>query len=127
MIPGGPDYESAVCAQADPEAFFPEKGGQNVSPKALCNGVPGSGIDGYGGRPPCPCRFSCLLDALENNERFGVWGGMSERERRALSREPLQGCEPPPATPVKLEPRREASRALIHVLSNGRRNRASRI
>jgi hypothetical protein len=126
MITEGPDYESALCAQADPEAFFPEKGGQNVIPKALCNGAPGDPVFGYGARPPCPCRFSCLWDALENNERYGVWGGMSERERRALSREPLQGCEPPPA-PAKLEPRREASRALIHVLSNGRRNRATRV
>ncbi|GMA86532.1 hypothetical protein GCM10025868_17820 [Angustibacter aerolatus] len=32
----------------------------------------------------CPVRTECLADALDNGTEFGVWGGMTERERRAL-------------------------------------------
>jgi WhiB family redox-sensing transcriptional regulator len=34
----------------------------------------------------CPVRAECLADALDNRVEFGVWGGMTERERRALLR-----------------------------------------
>jgi WhiB family redox-sensing transcriptional regulator len=34
----------------------------------------------------CPIKYSCLADALDNGIEFGVWGGMTERERRALLR-----------------------------------------
>jgi WhiB family redox-sensing transcriptional regulator len=34
----------------------------------------------------CPVRYECLADALDNRIEFGVWGGMTERERRALLR-----------------------------------------
>lgn len=67
-----------LCAQADPEAWFPEKGGSTKAAKAICNGDDT--------RPPCPVRDECLRFALANNERFGIWGGMSERERRALAK-----------------------------------------
>lgn len=60
----------AMCAQADPEAFFPEKGGSTKEAKRVCQ--------------DCPVRTKCLAEALKNDERFGVWGGLSERERRAL-------------------------------------------
>lgn len=60
----------ALCAQTDPEAFFPEKGGSPRPAKAVCAG--------------CPVRAECLAFALEHDERFGVWGGLSERERRVL-------------------------------------------
>ncbi|MDO5034497.1 MAG: WhiB family transcriptional regulator [Actinomycetaceae bacterium] len=62
----------ALCAQTDPEAFFPEKGGSTREAKAVC--------------ASCEVRAQCLEYALENDERFGIWGGMSERERRRLKR-----------------------------------------
>lgn len=68
-----------LCAQADPEAWFPDKGGSTRAAKAICNGDTT--------RPPCPVRDECLAWALANNERFGIWGGMSERERRRLNAE----------------------------------------
>lgn len=62
----------ALCAQTDPEAFFPEKGGSTREAKAIC--------------AQCEVRVQCLEYALENDERFGIWGGLSERERRRLKR-----------------------------------------
>ena len=64
--------EQAVCAQSDPEIFFPEKGGATAGAKALCKS--------------CPVKADCLAYALKHDERFGVWGGLSERERRKLTR-----------------------------------------
>jgi WhiB family transcriptional regulator, redox-sensing transcriptional regulator len=78
-LPGfpGPEDEGelgwqteALCAQTDPEAFFPEKGGSTRDAKKVCGA--------------CNVRAECLEYALENDERFGIWGGMSERERRRL-------------------------------------------
>ncbi len=63
----------ALCAQTDPEAFFPEKGGSTREAKRICDG--------------CEVRSECLDYALANDERFGIWGGLSERERRKLRRE----------------------------------------
>ncbi len=65
--------EQALCAQTDPEAFFPEKGGSTREAKKVC------------GR--CDVRDECLDYALGNDERFGIWGGLSERERRRLKRQ----------------------------------------
>ena len=62
--------DQALCAQTDPEAFFPEKGGSTREAKRVCGS--------------CDVRAECLEYALEHDERFGVWGGMSERERRRL-------------------------------------------
>ncbi len=64
--------EQALCAQTDPEAFFPEKGGSTREAKKIC--------------AACPVRAECLAYALEHDERFGIWGGLSERERRRLKR-----------------------------------------
>lgn len=64
--------ERALCAQTDPEAFFPEKGGSTREAKRVCTG--------------CEVKAECLEYALENDERFGIWGGLSERERRRLKR-----------------------------------------
>ena len=64
--------ERALCAQTDPEAFFPEKGGSKREAKKVCTG--------------CEVRAECLEYALANDERFGIWGGLSERERRKLKR-----------------------------------------
>ena len=60
----------ALCAETDPEAFFPEKGGSTREAKRVCTG--------------CAVRAECLEFALTNDERFGIWGGLSERERRLL-------------------------------------------
>ena len=65
--------DRALCAQTDPEAFFPEKGGSTREAKRVCRS--------------CEVRAECLDYALEHDERFGIWGGLSERERRRLKRE----------------------------------------
>jgi WhiB family transcriptional regulator, redox-sensing transcriptional regulator len=64
--------ERALCAQTDPESFFPEKGGSTREAKKVCL--------------TCEVRQDCLEYALLNDERFGIWGGLSERERRKLKK-----------------------------------------
>lgn len=59
-----------LCMQTDPDAHYPEKGESTTAAKAVCEG--------------CPVRAECLAYAVARNERFGVWGGLSERERRPL-------------------------------------------
>lgn len=84
-VPGVPgsarDYDEhqlawqadALCAETDPEAFFPEKGGSTRDAKRICES--------------CEVREQCLEYALKNDERFGIWGGLSERERRKLRKQ----------------------------------------
>ena len=68
-----PEWQDrALCAQTDPEAFFPEKGGSTREAKRICQG--------------CDVRAECLSYALAHDERFGIWGGLSERVRRRLRR-----------------------------------------
>ncbi|MEY4313078.1 MAG: hypothetical protein RLZZ319_587 [Actinomycetota bacterium] len=62
----------SLCTQTDPEAFFPEKGGSTRDAKRIC--------------AECTVRTECLEYALANDERFGIWGGLSERERRKVRR-----------------------------------------
>jgi WhiB family redox-sensing transcriptional regulator len=64
--------DKALCAQTDPEAFFPEKGGSTREAKRIC--------------VSCEVKQECLEYALMQDERFGIWGGLSERERRRLKR-----------------------------------------
>ncbi len=64
--------EQALCAETDPEAFFPEKGGSTREAKRVCLS--------------CNVRGKCLEYALLNDERFGIWGGLSERERRKVKK-----------------------------------------
>ncbi|MCW2600319.1 MAG: sporulation protein [Frankiales bacterium] len=64
--------DQALCAETDPEAFFPEKGGSTREAKRICVG--------------CEVKQECLEYALLQDERFGIWGGLSERERRRLKR-----------------------------------------
>src|SRR5919204_668522 len=59
----------AACRTTDPDELFVQGAAQNRA-KAVCTG--------------CPVRTECLADALDNRVEFGVWGGMTERERRAL-------------------------------------------
>lgn len=65
-----PWMQDAVCATVDPEAWFPEVGLSNKAAKQICLS--------------CPVREQCLQAALDRDERFGVWGGLSEMERRKL-------------------------------------------
>ncbi len=67
-----PWQEFALCAQTDPEEFFPEKGMSARGAKKIC--------------AACDVRADCLEYALKHDEHFGVWGGLSERERRKLTR-----------------------------------------
>ncbi len=65
--------ERANCLGVDPDLFFPERGASTKEAKAVCNG--------------CEVRLECLEYALAHGEKFGIWGGMSERERRRLRRQ----------------------------------------
>lgn len=64
------DY--ARCLGIDPDLFFPERGASTREAKEICRG--------------CGVREECLEFALQNGEKFGIWGGLSERERRRLRR-----------------------------------------
>jgi len=64
--------ELALCAEVDGEIFFPEKGGSTKDAKRVCRA--------------CDVRAECLGYALATDQRFGIWGGLSERERRRLRR-----------------------------------------
>lgn len=66
--------EKALCAQTDPDTFFPEKGGSTRAAKRVCL--------------TCDVRGECLEYAVNHDERFGIWGGLSERERRKLKKRP---------------------------------------
>lgn len=64
--------DEALCAQTGADFFFPEPGSSVREAKSIC------------GR--CEMRSACLEYALANDERFGVWGGLSEKERHQLRR-----------------------------------------
>ena len=64
--------DQANCLGVDPDLFFPERGASTREAKEVCRG--------------CVVREECLEYALTNGEKFGIWGGMSERERRRLRR-----------------------------------------
>jgi WhiB family redox-sensing transcriptional regulator len=68
--------EGAVCAQVDPDAWFPDKGGSVKEAKRVCATCPLTGLDG-----------PCLQYALDNGEESGIWGGLSSDERRKLQRQ----------------------------------------
>ena len=65
--------ERANCLGVDPDLFFPERGASTREAKEVCRG--------------CVVRGECLEFALANGEKFGIWGGMSERERRRIRRQ----------------------------------------
>lgn len=84
-LPAGPPaldlswHLDALCAETDPEIFFPAKGESVKEAKAVCRG--------------CLVRAECLEYALETRQRFGVWAGLSERDRRKLLGEPEDDAE----------------------------------
>jgi len=59
----------AACRETDPDAYFPDKGGSSRQAKAVCM--------------RCEVRLQCLEWAMDNDEKFGIWGGLSDRQRRA--------------------------------------------
>lgn len=61
----------AACSGTDPDALF-VRGAAQRQARQVCLA--------------CPVRIECLADALNSNTMFGVWGGLTERERRALMR-----------------------------------------
>lgn len=70
-----PWMERAVCASTDPDVWFPTKAlDQQTEAKAkrICH--------------RCPVIDECLEYALESDQRYGIWGGLSEQERRGVAR-----------------------------------------
>jgi len=65
--------EEANCLGVDPDLFFPERGASTREAKAVCRS--------------CEVRVDCLEYALAHGEKFGIWGGLSERERRRVRRQ----------------------------------------
>lgn len=76
----------ALCAQTDPEAFFPDRGGSTREAKSIC--------------ASCTVAAECLDYALANEERFGIWGGLSERERRRLTKA-IKNAQEEPTPPTE--------------------------
>jgi len=68
--------DQANCLGVDPDLFFPERGASTREAKEVCK--------------CCVVRGDCLEYALANGEKFGIWGGLSERERRRLRRQRAQ-------------------------------------
>ncbi len=62
----------ANCLGVDPDLFFPERGASTREAKEVCRA--------------CVVRVDCLEYAITNGEKFGIWGGLSERERRRIRR-----------------------------------------
>ena len=73
--------DEANCLGVDPDLFFPERGASTREAKEVCRG--------------CVVREDCLEYALANGEKFGIWGGMSERERRRIRRQRAQAARRP--------------------------------
>lgn len=72
-ITAPPWMDRALCADTDPEMFFPVPGANPNAAKRVCSA--------------CPVRTECLEYALEHDERWGVWGGLSVEERERVQRE----------------------------------------
>lgn len=60
----------ALCAQIDPDLWYPQRGASPRTAKQVC--------------AACPVRAACLDYALTNDERYGIYGGLSVRERLTL-------------------------------------------
>lgn len=67
-----PWMDGALCTQVDCETFFPEKGEQSRPAKTVCRS--------------CDVQGQCLKYAMDNDIRYGVWGGLSARDRTKLRR-----------------------------------------
>ncbi len=65
------DY--ANCRGADADLFFPERGASTRKAKSICRA--------------CEVQVDCLEFAIVQGEKFGIWGGLSERERRRIRKQ----------------------------------------
>lgn len=92
----------AECRDLDPDIFFPERGTSVKEAKAVC--------------AECSIRLNCLEHALDHGEKFGIWGGTSERQRRLLRPRYLQGEEVRVIAPT---PQRNPE---VHAIVMARRN-----
>ncbi len=91
-LPADEWRSQALCAQVDTDVFFPDHAGASGrDAKQICR--------------LCPVRLECLQEARDRNERFGVWGGLSERERRALKRPLGEEKVSRPLSPIPLPER----------------------
>lgn len=75
--------DQRACADVPTNLFFPAKGDNSSvkAAKAIC--------------ASCPVKAECLQMAMDNVERFGIWGGTSERERRRMRRDVRLGIAAP--------------------------------
>lgn len=75
-----PDWtRDALCTQVGGDIFFPEKGESTAPAKKVCS--------------HCPVINECLEWAITNDEQWGVFGGMSLRERRKIKRRRTGGAD----------------------------------
>lgn len=74
-----PDFDLglALCGQSDPEAFFPEKHSDEENTRAINSAKQVCSA--------CPVKMDCLNWALTNEEKYGIWGGLTATERRRLT------------------------------------------
>jgi WhiB family transcriptional regulator, redox-sensing transcriptional regulator len=70
---------AACLGIEDPDIFFPERGGSSRAAKGVC--------------ALCPVRSACLRYSVEIREKFGIWGGTGERERRPFVKEDREASE----------------------------------
>lgn len=98
-------YKSALCAQTDPELFFPVKGGSSSDARRICDA--------------CTVKFECLYDALKNDYTDGIWGGLAPKERALLKRQMPKGRGRPVKsiriTPKHPESSRQRKRVIVSV------------
>lgn len=64
--------QKANCRGLDPDLFFPAQGKYRREVRVVCQG--------------CVVRSECLEYSIDNNEKFGIWGGVPERQRRLMRR-----------------------------------------
>jgi WhiB family redox-sensing transcriptional regulator len=69
---------NAACAEVDGDLWYPEKGGATLAAKRICDG--------------CEIKAACLKWSLDNAEPGGMWGGVSENQRRRLLQERRRGA-----------------------------------
>jgi WhiB family redox-sensing transcriptional regulator len=74
LLQPDPEWKQlGLCNQVDPDLWFPDRGASAREPQRICG--------------DCPVRAECLEYALETDQRFGIWGGTSEQERRRIKRD----------------------------------------
>lgn len=70
LVDPQPWMQDALCAQTDPDMFFPQKGGSTKPAKKICRN--------------CDVVAECLAFALRTGQTEGIWGGKSTRELRKM-------------------------------------------